>query len=95
MKSYAFGELGLKPSEYYALTEKEYLLMCEGYRAKEIKELRLIRRQCWIAFLGYADPKKAPKSEIEWWPIGDEKPPVYKRVSRKKLLEAIKRAKGG
>ncbi len=38
MLTFAFGELGLMPSDFYALTWNQYCLKCQGFFNKDKKE---------------------------------------------------------
>lgn len=75
--------------------------MCKGFSIKQqkhdLQEWRRIRSISWTVLCGYADPKKLPASQTEWWPIeGDQvHAPVKSRKMTKRqinrLAAAIKR----
>jgi hypothetical protein len=36
--TFAFGEMGMMPKDFYALTWNQYILKCQGFFNKEKKE---------------------------------------------------------
>lgn len=78
--------------------------MCKGFsnmeQKRELREWKRIRSIGWTVLCGYADPKKLPKNQSEWWPMdGDEllklKPQKLTKARVKKIedLAAIHLAK--
>ena len=45
--TFAYGELGLMPDEFYALTWNQYLMKCQGFFNKEKKEWERIGWATW------------------------------------------------
>ena len=47
MLTFAFGEMGLMPDDFYALTWNQYILKCQGFLNKERKEWERIGWATW------------------------------------------------
>jgi hypothetical protein len=45
--TFAFGELGLMPDDFYALTWNQYILKCQGFFNREKKEWERIGWATW------------------------------------------------
>lgn len=74
--------------------------MCEGFFDNELREWKRVRALGWIVQCGYADPKKMPANQMEWWPMqGDviPKPVIMKmtKAKKSKIADLIKKQIGG
>jgi len=66
VRSYAFGVIGLRPAEYYAMTEAEYSTTVDGYQLKQGIEDASIRR---LAMVVANSAGAKIKSEQSLWRI--------------------------
>lgn len=86
-EEFAFGELLLRPWEYYEYTFTEFQRAIKGYQSKELKFAKLMRRVAFVA----KDFKDKKDTEEKLWPLEEakeKKPQGY----YKKLHEAYKKA---
>ena len=74
LKSFAFGELGLRPIEYYDLTVGELLLTRQGYERRLVNDIRYNTRTIVHTMARmWGDSKKVPSRAEEFWPLpGDD-----------------------
>jgi len=61
--------------------------MLIGYLENEAKTWRYIRRICWTMVRGYADPKKLPANESDYWHI--EGDPIIKQLSQDEVKSIV------
>lgn len=74
MVSFGVGELGLRLSELYEMPFGEYQLKAQAYARMQEEKLRHTRRIAFYAAIGsHLDPKKLPKTEDAFMPIGEKK----------------------
>ena len=72
--SFGVGELGLRLSELYDMPFGEYQLKAQAYARMQEEKLRHTRRIAFYAAIGsHLDPKKLPKDEHSFMPIGERK----------------------
>ena len=69
--SFAVGELGLRLQEFYLMPFCEFILKSQAYNRMQEERLRHTRRIAFYSMIGsHLDPKKLPKSEDKFMPIG-------------------------
>lgn len=71
--------------------------MCQGFFDNELRDWKRVRSLGWIIQCGYADPKKMPANQMEWWPmVGDVLPKQvrFTKAKQNKLAERIKQELG-
>lgn len=62
MKRFAYGPLGLKPSEFWSLTLKEFTEMVDGYKLKDDLEWRKVAQlAAWVTAPHMKRPVTAEK----------------------------------
>ena len=72
--SFAVGELGLRLHEFYLMPFCEFILKSQAYARMQEEKMRHTRRIAFYAAIGsHLDPKKLPKSEDSFMPIGEKK----------------------
>ena len=79
------GRLGLSRKDYSCITYLDYILTCIGAKDVDLSEARRHRDLMWVAYCGYKDPKKEPKTIQRFMPLeGDEiikvEPPSQERL---------------
>ena len=93
VESFCYGELGLKPNEYYALTFRQYMLMSDAYKRKiEIEHNNIIdswRQTRLIAFLLIRDSLKDKSVTMqEFLPLPGDPTKEELAKARAKEIEA-------
>ena len=74
MVSFGVGELGLRLSELYDMPFGEYQLKAPAYARMQEEKLLHTRRIAFYAAIGsHLDPRKLPKTEDAFMPIGEKK----------------------
>lgn len=58
VEAFCYGELGLKPYDYYRLTFREYILMRDGYQVKRSRDFEHTRLICYSFAQAFRDPNK-------------------------------------
>jgi hypothetical protein len=82
--------MGLKPIEFYSISPKEFELMVEGFKNRQLTNFRLNRNILFIMARLWSD--KAPKTPKELWDLGDEEETNEDEIA--KLFEALKEKNG-
>jgi len=89
--SYAFGEMGLRPWEFYRMTMAEYAIMCNGYfwkRWRPDEYVRLIVYTIKGIFRGKKD--SLPRTIEQFYPLpSDKKGIVYLEQDEIKRMWSI------
>lgn len=62
--------------------------MQQGFELKKKEKISHTRQICWTVLQGYADPKKAPKSIEDYWPLYGE-PKKSRRVNKAKINKTL------
>jgi hypothetical protein len=70
--SVAVGEIGLTFDYFYSLTLAEYYIILEGYRQKQLEELKNLRWQTWEIVRHNPFLKTPPKSPDKLIKFADE-----------------------
>lgn len=83
--------MGLKPKEFYSISPREFGLMIEGFKNRQLTEFRLNRNILFIMARLWSD--KAPKTPKELWDLGDEEEKTNEDEIAK-LFEALKEKNG-
>lgn len=89
IRAFAYAELGLKPKEYNAMTERDFYLLCHGYQEKMLRKARERRQLMYTIVCGYADPKKLPPVH-RWMPLEGDEVPVVPQERIKELAERFR-----
>ena len=72
--SFAVGELGLRLQDFYLMPFCEFILKSQAYNRMQEEKLLHTRRIAFYAAIGsHLDPKKLPKDEHSFMPIGEKK----------------------
>ena len=82
--------MGLKPLEFYSISPREFDLMVEGFKNRQLTEFKLNRNILFTMARLWSD--KAPKSPKDLWDLGDED--EIKEDEIGKLFEALKEKNG-
>ena len=71
--AFAVGELGLRLEEFYDMPVCEFWFKAYGYMWMHEEWLRLSRMIAYYSAVGaHLDPKKLPKTIVEFMRIGDK-----------------------
>ncbi len=72
--SFAFGEIGLLPFEYYSLLPHEFASLAEGYAKRQYRSSSERRYQTYVSILPWTKDLNYNKFCNEIWPLSmDEK----------------------
>jgi hypothetical protein len=75
------------------MTWAEYLIRVDGYRRMDKRQLERLRRTWFNALIGpHVDPKRLPKTERAYLPLGEDDAPKKKVISkytREKFKKAV------
>lgn len=94
MKKFAFGELGLKPREFYAMSPVDFSLMSEGYQVKMCKQWEHTRAIVWQLFNANINRKKnpsAPRTIEKFLPLPTDKQPATEKETKRAAKKDQKR----
>lgn len=91
IEAFAFGQLGLKPIEFYSLTYRQYVNLCVGHKDKELKTERVDRMLIYNVIKGWADPKKFTISMQRFWPIEGDREADINMPTKEELMEYDRR----
>jgi hypothetical protein len=81
--------MGLLPRDFYDMSPREYSLMKMGYETRRKESMKQTRMIMFTMVTLFADPKSAPKSPEEFWPLPGEKD--IKQINEEEYREIFKR----
>lgn len=63
MHEFAFGVIGIRPHDYYCMTERDYVAFCNGYKLREARDWERTRILAMFSYNSMStkpisDPKK-------------------------------------
>jgi len=83
----------LLPRDFFGMSPKHFSFMMDGYREKRNDSYRQTRLLMFTMVRLMADPKTAPKSPEELWPLPGEQ--STKQISDDEIRELFKRLGNG
>lgn len=76
MLSFAFGEMGMSPYEFYSMTIAQYALKARGFRKANVRKWEHTRKICHVMATIHST-QRIPREDT-WWPLEtDEKEDVF------------------
>lgn len=73
------------------MSSLDFNLLCEGFKKRveiqDKKQVVLVRQICWTVYKGWADPKSAPKSIDDYWPLGEKKKAAKRTKKQEQQLK--------